>query len=400
MSADGDSLTGSVRSSLAATALPLAGLRVSGQAAEFVAFVVLARRLGTSDFGQLSAWFLIARYLGLIADWGAYSRGSRDVAAGVGDSAILAYVRWRNRLTFGVSVGLVVVLLFTAPECLPLALCVLYRGLNRDWIALGRHNGMRAGMPGVVQGGLVLLLTIMLPVGNGLVLAATAVGAGYVAAAGLSILLNPLPGNHAVETVRAAPMIPPWVLLVLLSEQVLITADTVLLSTLRSASEAGIYAAVYRFPNAWMMVVALLAVGFIPSITESIRRDPSWAALVRRRILHVSRLSTGLLFVVAPIAIWAVPVIFGSEYDSGKLPLAILLVAAGFSTGAASLVPLILALGRERRLAWAACSIASVNVIANLLVIPWGGMVGAALVTLTTSVLSRVVHGLIARLRD
>jgi len=47
-----------------------------------VAWVLLARRLGSEQFGQLSVWFLSARWLGLVADWGAAQYGSRDVAAG------------------------------------------------------------------------------------------------------------------------------------------------------------------------------------------------------------------------------------------------------------------------------------------------------------------------------
>ena len=75
---------------------PLALLRAGGQALEFLGFIVLARRLGTEDFGALSVAFLMCRYGGLVADWGASLKGTRDVAAGNGHDDIHALVRRRE----------------------------------------------------------------------------------------------------------------------------------------------------------------------------------------------------------------------------------------------------------------------------------------------------------------
>src|SRR3954465_3877893 len=54
-----------------ATTLPYLALRGGGQAAEFVGWVILARRLGTEAFGELAVAALACRYAGLVADWGA-----------------------------------------------------------------------------------------------------------------------------------------------------------------------------------------------------------------------------------------------------------------------------------------------------------------------------------------
>ena len=59
---------------------PLFLLRAAGQGFEFLGWVILARRLGASTLGVLSIAFLIARYAGLLADWGASIGGPRDVA--------------------------------------------------------------------------------------------------------------------------------------------------------------------------------------------------------------------------------------------------------------------------------------------------------------------------------
>jgi O-antigen/teichoic acid export membrane protein len=385
-------------SRIATTAVPVALQRLLGQVAEFAGFVVLARALGASDFGIVSAWYLVARYLGLIADWGAYAQGPRDVAAGGDLSAVRRYVRWRTQLSAGGAVAFVAAAWVLQPGVAPLALCLLYRGMNRDWIALGRHQGARAGVPALVQGVAVLAGAVAVLASPSLRAASVAVGVGYALSAVVSIALNRLPASSGAAPASGLPPIrQPWALLILLSDQILITADTVLLALLRSADEAGVYAAVYRFPNAWMTVVALASVGLIPGLTARVQIDPAASLVLRRKILAACAASMVGLAVLAPLSVLLLPALFGSEFDTGTQALVLLFVAAAFNTFAVALAPMVLALNRERRLATFSVALAASSVAVNLWAIPQFGLNGAASVTLAASALSAAYYWVASR---
>jgi O-antigen/teichoic acid export membrane protein len=310
------------------------------------------------------------------------------VAAGGDLSAVRRYVRWRTQLSAGGAVAFVAAAWVLQPGVAPLALCLLYRGMNRDWIALGRHQGARAGVPALVQGVAVLVGAIAVLASPSLRTASVAVGIGYALSALVSIALNRLPSSSGVaQATGPPPLKQPWALLILLSDQVLITADTVLLALLRSADEAGVYAAVYRFPNAWMTVVALASVGLIPGLTARVQTDPAASLGLRRKILMACAASmVGLL-----------PALFGSEFDTGTQALVLLFVAAAFNTFAVALAPMVLALNRERRLATFSVVLAVSSVAVNLWAIPQFGLNGAASVTLAASALSAAYYWVASR---
>jgi len=371
----------------------MAVLRLSGQAAEFVGWVVLARRLGTSAYGQLAVAFLIARYAGLVADWGASFRGARDVAADGRHGSIRQYVRKRTRTSILLALGAVAVALAAhQPGLAPMAVVVLSLGLSRDWIAVGRERGARSGIPLAAQGALVLvgsLFAMTVPA------AAIAVAVGYGAAALLSILLNPLGPESAGED---AATTHGWILAAVLANQITSSTDTVLLSLLRSTSAAGIYAAVYRLPNAWLAILALMLGSLLPMATSSHHHDPAGHLHLRRRSLRVSAVGAALILFVTPFTWFLVPVLFGPAYRPGQVPLAILMVATAVITFTAPLHPFALATGRDRAYALVLVLGASGNIGANLLIIPWLGMTGAALTTLAAqSVISIQLWRLVRR---
>jgi O-antigen/teichoic acid export membrane protein len=354
---------------------PLLVLRLVGQGAEFVAIVVLARRLGPGQFGVFSVGYLICRYLGLLADWGASISGTRDVAAGRGGAADL--VRWRQAIT-AVAVaafagGAVVA---GHGELALLSLTIAARGASRDWIALGRGHGLRSGLPSAVQG--VLLAAGSFVVGTTGGAARLFAGAAVVAVV-FSVGMNRLESSAT----RFRPR-PGWYLAVLLADQVCATADVVLISLLRSEHDAGIYAAVYRFPNAWITVQGLVIAGVLPWLTTTLARDPERVAVVRRRALGIGgRLALGAVALM-PIA-WAIcPIVFGEAYRSGRSALLVLLAATAVSSLGAPVQALYFAVGDDRSLATWGVLTALVNVGANLVVIPHWGLVGAATVTLAS----------------
>lgn len=383
------------------TALPLAVLRVAGQGAEFLAVVLLARGLGPGAFGVLSVGFLVARYAGLVADWGASIRGSRDVAARAGVDALRGYVRWRALVGAALAVVFAAVAAAVEPALAVLAVCVIARGLNRDWWSLGHGHGARAGVPSLVQGGgLLVAVVVVAPTAVGPAAGLMAVAFG--AAAAVSVVLNRLPratpdGPDTAGWVPDRSLVDPWILIVSLADQVLATADTLLLALLGSTAEAGVYAAVYRLPNAWLTVLGLVVAGLVPGVTGALSGDPAAARALRRRILRVGALAGLSVLAVVPAAVWAVPRLFGEDYRSGQVPAALLLLGIGVATVTAGLLPLVLALGRDRPFALGLCGVAALNVVANLALIPRFGPTGAASVTLGSQVL---VAGLYLVLSD
>jgi GT2 family glycosyltransferase/O-antigen/teichoic acid export membrane protein len=359
----------------------LAILRAAGQALEFLGFIVLARRLGAQDFGTLTVAFLVCRYAGLIADWGATLKGTRDVAAGYRHDDVHALVRRREVVS--VVLGIAYVLAVVAvglPGLIPLVACIAGRGLNRDWLALGREEGTRAGVTSIAQG---LLLAVGVVFVGSLFGAALVIGIAYGSAALLSVLLNRL--EH--RTSATQPAVEGWLLLATLSDQVFQTSDTLLLALLVGASSAGIYSAVYRAPNAWMTVVGLVITGYLPVVTRRLRSDPEQLRTARRRALKCGGAMALLVVASIPIAYVLVPVVLGEGYASGRAPMCILLAAAAVMTCTAGLAPIYYATRPDRLIAWWMTAAAVTNVSANLVLIPHFGMNGAASVTLGTQLM-------------
>lgn len=360
---------------------PLAVLRAAGQALEFVGFIVLARRLGTEDFGALSVAFLICRYGGLVADWGASLKGTRDVAAGNGHDDVHALVRRREIVSAVLALAYVAAVVALGYFGLvPLIACIAGRGLNRDWLALGREQGTRAGITSLAQGALIAVGVLFV---GSLFGASLVIGVAYAVGALLSILLNRLKHRRSGNW----SSVEGWLLLANLSDQVFQTVDTLVLALLIGASTAGIYSAVYRAPNAWMTVVGLVITGFLPGVTRRLRSDPRQLELMRRQALRIGGACALLVVASIPIAYRLVPVVLGDAYEPGRGPMCILLAAAAVMTCTAGLAPIYFAIRPDRLIALWLTLAAAINVGANFLVIPTFGMNGAAMVTLATQVL-------------
>ena len=373
-----------LRLRLGRVAVPLTVLRLVGQGGEFLAFVVLARRLGTTGFGEISVAYLICRYGGLVADWGASLKGTRDVAAGRHPDGLHALVRRRDLTTVVLSLAFVIGAWATGHvAAAPLALTIVGRGVSRDWLALGEERGIRAGVPSAVQGAAAVVLCLLVDSVAG---AAWAIGAAYALAALLSVRLNPLPArSDRIPDERSS--VEPWFLVLLIADQVYASADVILISLLLSASDAGIYAAVYRFPNALVTILGLTVMGLLPGLTRVVTAGSRQFADLRRRAIRVGALAAGIVVVTIPLAWLAVPVVFGADYEPGQGPLVLLLLATAFPAFTVGLQPLYFAARREQPLALFAVGVAIANVAANLVLIPRHGLMGAASVTLASQVL-------------
>lgn len=370
---------------------PYTLIRVAGQGLEFGAFVLMARRLGPAGFGGFSVAFLAARYLGLIGDWGASIRGARDVAAARPVAVILALARRREFVTIAVCVVFVAACVAVGRvEFAPLAGTIAARGIQRDWVALGRGMPVRSSLPQAVQGSLALASVVLVSTPGG---AALGVGAAHLAALAVSLRLNRLPRR----TPGQAPRIDGWLLCATLADQVTISADTLLIAALRTEQEAGIYAALYRIPSAITTVVGLLVLAAVPKMTSALSTEAYLLARMRRRGIVLGGGAAAAIAIASVPLVKSSALLFGEAYKGGETALMILLLATAVATLAAPLHPLVLALERDRLQAAFTGASALLNIAGNLLVVPTYGMTGAAVMTLATQLGLLLAHWTVAR---
>ncbi len=374
-------------------ALPYTALRVAGQSSEFLGFLILARRLEPTGFGQLSIVFLVCRYAGLVGDWGALTRGSRDVAAADGYGSTSAFIRHRSRVSVAMAVVTAGGLALAGwPELLPTVAVIFGLGLSRDWVALGREQGPRAAIPAAVQGTVLLVVSLTATTPGG---GAIAVGLGYAAAAVTSVSLNRVRAGPTATPTKAPA---PWILLAVLATQVTSTADTLLLGALRSSADAGIYAAINRLPNAWIALLTALMFGALPITTRALAEDPVAYHQLRRRSTRVSAIMGFSIALASPVVYLLVPVLFGADYIDGQIPAIILTISTGVLTFSLPLHVFAVTTGHDRRYFLLVGAGSVVNIVLNLIVIPRWGTVGAATATLiaqsliATLLWSQTVH--------
>lgn len=359
----------------------LVSLRSLGQALEFIAVALLARRLGPTPFGTLAIGLLIARYGGIIGDWGASVRGVRDVARGDPPAALRALQRRRIAVSIALSLAFVVGAFVTSPAIAPLGIVLVARGTNKDWLSLGRRRYFRAGLPAILQG--VLMLTAA-SLAKTLTEATALIGLGYGIALVVSTQLNSFPpaspgSRHTITD--------PWLLLATIADQVVASADVFLVGAFLSAGEAGIYAAVYRLPNALQTVAGLIAIAGVPASAHLVARGPRAYSAARRRLLRRAMLPAVLAAASAPVIGALVVPIFGSDYSAGRLPAVLLVIAAAVNLAATPLHPLYLALGNDKAQARLVGGAAVSSVLGDVTVLGLGGgLIAVAVVALAVQV--------------
>ncbi len=358
---------------------PYSALRLLGQGAEVLGWVLLSRRLGDDALGQLAVASLACRFGGLVADWGASLTGSGSVAAHglTPNHQTLIDLRVRLSLVLA-SLYVAVVLAAGRPELAPIAGQILLRGMARDWVALGRHRGVTSAVP-LAIGGLVFVAGAA--IATSVATAAIGIGLASAVGLGLSVIGNPVPGR-GTSAGRDGPSLAGWALLIALADQVYVSSDTFLLAGLRSSADAGIYNLLYRIPNAWVTVVGIVVAAALPGVTVALTREPHTIAQLRRRALRIGTRAACTLLLVTPALVWAVGPVLGPSFTAGRPALVILLISTAAKTATAPLQPIYLATRSPRGLAGCLAAAATFNLAANAIAIPRWGMTGAAATTL------------------
>jgi O-antigen/teichoic acid export membrane protein len=351
-------------------------LRILAQGSEFAAWIILAHRLPTQRLGALAIAYLVCRYAGLIGDLASPFAGVRAVARRDPPPDIAALVRVRERLSAGLVVLTAAGLLVVSAQFAPLAVVILFRGSDRDWIALGRGRQMRAGVAPLVAAWSLVVAAVACDTPLSI---SVVIGLGHVVAVMLSRWLNRGVGSPSSLRGAARRAVPMTV--VVIGDQFYQSSDVLLVGAFLGTSSAGIYSTLYRFPAAWLASVGLVTAGWLRTATERSQSADGHAANLRLALRCV-RVAGASVVLLAPAVWFGVPLLLGSPFDHFRGTALILVAAAVTGTAAAPMATVYFTAHSDATLARVNLTVAAVNVGGGVLLIPWLGISGAATMTL------------------
>lgn len=356
--------------------------------------VLLVESFGLFKFAQAFLWFGV-----ILTDFGLSTIGTREVAQSPRRLRTLSTVILASRLAvFAIEMLLIV----AVPAALGVEtqlhwllifsfLSLLAYAINTDWIFRGfERMGYVAAweaLPRVIWlAGLVLfvrspedLLKVPLLRFAGEIVTTAALLAiawvRYPQSRPARAVLHPL--NIRILTQQAAP-----VGVAALLAQVYYNFDTILLGVLKDSETVGQYGAAYLVVTLLLTGAFLLAATYQPILARTFAADRAGLARHLRR-LTAAALLLGVL-VPAGVALAAGPIIrilFGEEFAPAAGPLIVLTASLPFAYLGMAYGTALVAAGLQRHMMVATAIGAVVNVVANLLLIPPLGMMGAAIVT-------------------
>ncbi len=359
-------------------------LRLLSQAFEFLAWVAIARRFPVAEVGVLASGSLVARYLGLVSDWGAHHVGAGLVA---GDRCAEQWRLVKTRtvvssiasLIFGI--GTAVLGLF---HLVPFLAVVAARGANLDWISHGRGRYFSATTPALV-GSMVMVVGAMAAP------SVFAVAVVFGGSACLWLTLSLAVNRRQAQSLARAGVdrsVPGagagWVMVLTMADQLMATADVLIVGWIVSTSAAGVYSTVYRFPNAILMVVGLASAASVPVV---VRLSNAGRSVYSVRTLAGIGGATGLVVAMAAVPLTVLtPGILGDAYRVGQPALVLLFLAACIISFTAPFRVVLLSDRPGRRLGSVFVGAAGANLLLNGLLVPSAGLSGAAIATVLTQI--------------
>lgn len=169
----------------------------------------------------------------------------------------------------------------------------------------------------------------------------------------------------------------------------LTSADILIISWMRSASDVGIYSAAIRIIQVLYLVPAISQTSTLPLFSRLANRDPGRFRTVLERTVKV------ILLAAIPLAVGGVilgtPImrlVFGAPYAAGGLAFTVLAAGLLFDFPAAIIASAVFAHNRQKKLIVTSAIGGVANVVFDLLLIPRFGITGSAVATLGALVLS------------
>lgn len=386
----------------------LAGGRIAAALLSWIWLVVAARHLTVRDFGDLALLLAIGAIVTVVGDLGLplvlMKQASEDPSTAWTALALTV----RKRLVAGVVATGVLMAAYTASTSRHLILLPAIFGISL--VSTTIHSSVTAVLRAVgsarveaanevVSRVAVLVLgSYLLSRGAGLVAAVTtyaladlgsAVVLSVIAWRRLAHSANPVDRDEFAVR-RNAPLALSGVLSVLYNRM-----DVWLLAVLAGGNSVAIYAASYRLLDGLLLPAGAVSALVIPrtaSLDDS-ERDRVLSRFLRLLLLAVIPASVALAAFAGPVLART----FGPEYREGAAVLASLLLSSIPGVVVLLLAPLA-ALAQRRVFLRIVLASVALNGLANLVLIPAWGPVGAAWATvgsqcILAGLLWRVIHG-------
>jgi O-antigen/teichoic acid export membrane protein len=378
-----------------------AGADVVSKAVTLAITVSAARLLSTGDFGLLALAMTTGWLLSVASDAGLplylAKRIARQTAAGerVSFAPVLEALRVRGVLgTIGSVVGLAVAV-FVAPGSTFFAFWLIvlsqilnavletlahaYRGLGRTDIESTILISQRliTAMAAIV----VLLATESLLLHGGVLVVVTAVAlmasirtARHVLAYEQEPIAEPSPAG-------ATPLSHARVGLAVLISALYFRCDVFFIERWHGLETVGVYNAAFRIVEALRLFpAAVLAVSF-PALCTTL--DLRLLRSLLKPLVGTAILAAGAVYVLAPFVLVT---LYGARFVDGAPALATLALALPFFFGNYALTHQVIAWDGQAEYLLIVSAALVTNVAGNLLLIPRGGMQGAAISTLVTEI--------------
>lgn len=378
----------------------LAG-EASAVLARTVAVIWIIRQIGPEGFGVVGVGLAVSGFL-QIASGGVTTIGTRTIVA---DRANIGrHVATVTGLRFAISLGVLavagVVLLMVdlaANERLTIFIfcsTVVTNAFHLRWlfIAVERTGAVAAstGLGSVVY--LFGALVFVREASDLVVVAVLHLVADGVQSLGGVLASIRLIGRWRPRVDRAAwrVVIVGGIIITITkaARALMATIDVVLVQSMVSTTEAGIYAAPRRISGVILIPVGLFVESALPTFVRSAGKGTSALAAARHRavrLISISGVPIALLgIVMAPLA---VPLVLGDEFSASATVLQILFAGMVVTALAGPFHQSLNAVGAERDAMFASLLGLAVSLAANLLLIPPHGANGAA----AADVLARIV---------
>lgn len=402
-------------------------IRIASAAIAYLSQVILARSMGTFEFGIFAyvwVWVIILgtfvtvglntscmRFLPEYferSEWGlfrGFAKASASISFGVGTLAALGGIALV--LALGDSISSYYVMPFVlAFACLPsFALSDTMDGTarSRSWIHL-------ALIPPYIVRPILILVFMAASVGLGAPATATTAMAGAIAATWLVAAVQTTLVHRRllkdVEPVPARYELGLWIKvsipIVLMDSFYLVMthADIMIMNMFVGPTQIAIYYAVVKTTSLIAFVFFAVTASFGPKFAEykAAGRSDELHELMRVAINWTFWPSlvtaAGMLAIGFPL-LW----LFGSEFTEGYPMMFILVIGLLARASTGPVETMMIMLGHQNIIAVSLCASMVVNIVLNLVLIPAYGLPGAAVATTISIVLLSVLQFVFARRR-
>ncbi|MBF1999529.1 MAG: oligosaccharide flippase family protein [Synechococcales cyanobacterium M58_A2018_015] len=194
--------------------------------------------------------------------------------------------------------------------------------------------------------------------------------------------------SSEVHTARPAYAVKQWLavalplLLIDSSFLILNQTDTLMLAALLDTEAVGLYTAAFKTAG-WVNFILIAVNAIAAPMFASLYAQGDRAAL-QHLVFTIARwMFYPALIVGVGLVVWAEPVLslFGPEFGVAQAALAALVVGQFVNVGAGSVGYLLTMTGHHNQCAFVVGCSAGLNILLNLIGIPWLGILGAALAT-------------------